>query len=96
MKKYLFSLLMSALLVSSIGCSNWNRVTPAPMDNTAIEAEVRKNFTADGITGLGVEVHDGVVTLTGHLANTSDRQKAIDDARKVPGVRSVVNRIDVP
>lgn len=96
MKKYLFSLLMSAMLISSVGCSNWNRMTPASMDNATIEAEVRKNFTADGITGLGVEVHDGVVTLTGHLANASDRQKAIDGTRQVPGVKSVVNRIDVP
>jgi osmotically-inducible protein OsmY len=96
MKKYLFSLLMSAMLLSSVGCSNWNRVTPAPLDNTTIEAEVRKNFAADGITGLGVEVHGGVVTLTGHLPTTADRQKALDGARKVPGVTSVVNRIEVP
>lgn len=96
MKKYFFSLLMSVMLVSSIGCSNWNRMTPASMDNATIEAEVRKNFTADGITGLGVEVHEGVVTLTGHLASASDRQKAIDGTRQVPGVKSVVNRIDVP
>lgn len=96
MKKYLFSLLISVMLVSSIGCSNWNRMTPASMDNATIEAEVRKNFTADGITGLSVQVNDGVVTLTGHLPNTSDRQKALDGARKVPGVTSVVNRIEVP
>jgi len=96
MKKYLFSLLMSTLLVSSIGCSNWNRMTPASMDNATIEAEVRKNFTADGITGLSVQVQDGEVTLTGHLANATDRQKALDGARKVPGVTSVVNRIEVP
>jgi osmotically-inducible protein OsmY len=96
MKKSLFALLMSAALVSSMGCSNWNRATPAPLDNTAMEAEVRKNLTADSITGLGIDVHEGVVTLSGHLANASDRQKAIDDARKVPGVKSVVNNITVP
>ena len=50
----------------------------------------------DKISGLGIDVHEGVVTLSGHLANASDRQKAIDDTRKVPGVKSVVNRIDVP
>jgi hypothetical protein len=96
MKKSLFALLMAASLIAPVGCSNWNRVTPAPLDNTTMEAEIRKNLTADGITGLGVEIHDGAVTLSGHLANSSDRQKAIDDARKVPGVKSVVNRIDVP
>src|SRR5213592_2214966 len=96
MKKSLFALLMSASLIAPIGCSNWNRVTPAPLDNTAMEAEIRKNLTADSITGLGIEVHEGRVTLSGHLPNASDRQKAIDDTRKVPGVKSVVNRIDVP
>lgn len=96
MKKSFLPLLASAMLVSSIGCSNWNRMTPASMDNTTTEAEIRKNFTADKITGLGVEVHEGVVTLTGHLANASDRQKAVDDARRVPGVKRVVNHVDVP
>ena len=96
MKKSLISLLASAMLVVSMGCSNWNRVTPAPLDNTAMEAEIRKNLTADSITGLGVEVHEGMVTLSGHAKTNADRQKALDDARKVPGVKSVTNRIDVP
>ncbi len=61
-----------------------------------MEAEIRKNFTADKITGIGVSINDGVVTLSGHLANGSDRQKAVADAQKVPGVKSVVNNIDVP
>ena len=96
MKKSVLALLMSMALVASMGCSNWNRVTPAPMDNRAMQAEVYKNLKADGISGVDVDVHEGVVTLSGHQSNSSDRQKAIDDARKVPGVKSVVNRIDVP
>ena len=96
MKKSLFALLMAVSLIAPVGCSNWNRATPASMDNTAMEAEIRKNLTADSITGLEIDIHDGVVTLKGHLPNASDRQKAIDDARKVPGVKSVVNQIDVP
>jgi osmotically-inducible protein OsmY len=96
MKKTFASLVLSAALVSAIGCTNMNRVTPGPLDNTAIETEIRRNFTADGITGLTVDVHEGVVTLSGHLANASDRQKAYDDAAKVNGVKSVVNHIDVP
>jgi osmotically-inducible protein OsmY len=96
MKKAFASLVLSAALVSSIGCANWNRNTPASMDNTAVEEEIRKNMLADKITGLTVEVHDGVVTLSGHLPTTLDRQKAYDDAAKVNGVKSVVNHIDVP
>jgi len=40
--------------------------------------------------------NDGVVSLSGHLPTGADRQKAYDDAAKVPGVKSVVNHIDVP
>jgi len=96
MKKSIYSLIAAASLVVSLNaCSNWNRMTPKPMDNTAIETEVRKNLTADGITGLHIDVNGGVVTLDGHLSAT-DRSKAVGDAQKVPGVTRVVDRITVP
>ncbi len=95
MKKALASLVLSAALVSAIGCSNWNRNTPGPLDNTTIEEEIRKNLLGDHITGLQIEVHDGMVTLNGH-GSAADRQKAYDDAAKVKGVKSVTNNITVP
>ena len=94
MKKALASLVLSAALVSAIGCSNWNRNTPGPLDNTTIEEEIRKNLLGDHITGLQIEVHDGMVTLNGH-GSATDRQKAYDDAAKVNGVKSVTNNITV-
>jgi hypothetical protein len=92
MKKSVLAFLMSAALVASMGCSNWNRATPAPLDNKAMEAEIVKNLAADHINNVDVSVHDGVVTLTGH-ATATDRDRATEDARKVPGVTSVVNNI---
>jgi osmotically-inducible protein OsmY len=94
MKKVFASLVLSTALVAAIGCSNWNRNTPGPLDNTAIETEIRKNLAGDHITGLQIEVHDGMVTLTGH-GSASDRQKAYDDAAKVNGVKSVTNNISL-
>ena len=94
MKKAIGSLLLSAALVSAIGCSNMNRMTPAPLDNTAIETEIRKNLAGDHITGLHIDVHDGMVTLSGH-GSAADRQKAYDDAAKVNGVKSVTNNISI-
>ena len=94
MKKAFASLVLSAALASAIGCSNMNRVTPAPLDNTAIETEIRKNLAGDHITGLHIDVHEGMVTLTGH-GSAADRQKAYDDAAKVNGVKSVTNNITV-
>lgn len=95
MKKTFSSLVLSAALVSAMGCSNWNRNTPGSLDNGAFESEVRKNLAEDRITGLSIQVHDGVVTMTGHVATAADRQKAYDDAAKVKGVKRVVNNIDV-
>jgi osmotically-inducible protein OsmY len=94
MKKSLATVLMSAALLMP-ACSNWNRVTPKALDSTAIAEEVRKNMLADGITGLTVDVNNNnVVTLKGHLS-PSDKQKAIADARKVHGVKAVVDEIAI-
>ena len=95
MKKTLASLVVSVFLFGALGCSNWNRMTPKPLDNTAIESEIRKNLTGDGITGLSINVNNGVVTLTGNVKSGGDRDKAYNDAAKVNGVTRVVNRISV-
>ena len=95
MKKTLASLVVSVFLFGALGCSNWNKMTPKPLDNTAIESEIRKNLTGDGITGLSINVDNGVVTLTGNVKTSSDRDKAYNDAAKVNGVTRVVNRVSV-
>jgi len=92
MKKLIATTLV---LLSLVACSNLNRNTPAGLDNKAIETEIRRNLTTDGITGLTVDVNNGVVTLEGHLS-ASDKSKALNDAQKVNGVTQVVDRISVP
>jgi len=96
MNKSLVSLLLSTALVLP-ACSNWNRNTPKPLDNAAVQEEIRKNMALDGITGLTIDVDSGrgVVTLKGHLS-ASDRSKAVADARKVHGVNRVIDEISVP
>jgi osmotically-inducible protein OsmY len=95
MKKLLASTIISVALITALGCSNWNRMTPKSLDNTAMATEIKKNLVADHVS-VDVDVTDGVVTLTGHLPTAADRQKAYDDAAKVTGVKRVVNHIDVP
>lgn len=96
MKKLLVSTIMSLALITALGCSNWNRMTPKSLDNSTTATEIKKNLVADHLTGVDVDVTEGVVTLTGHLPTAADRQKAYDDAAKVTGVKTVVNHIDVP
>lgn len=93
MKKLLFA---TFLTLSIVGCANWNRMTPAPLDNGAITAEVKKNLLSDTLTGIDVDTTDGVVTLQGHLPTAKDRRAAVSDAAKVKGVRRVVDHIAVP
>jgi len=95
MKKLLISTIMFVALITALGCSNWNRMTPKSLDNTTIATEIKKNLVADHVS-VDVDVTDGVVTLTGHLPTAEDRRKAYDDAAKVTGVKKVVNHIDVP
>lgn len=97
MKKTALICSVALLCAIAFGCANWNKMTPQPLDNKAIQTEIEKNLAADGLTGIVHvdSVHEGVVTLTGTVKNTTDRSKAYDDAAKVNGVKRVVNQIKV-
>jgi osmotically-inducible protein OsmY len=96
MKKTIASITVALLVVGVFACSNWNKYTPKGMDSTAIAEEIRKNMLGDRITGMTVDVNEnGVVTLHGDVKNASDKQKAIDDARKVNGVKRVIDQIAI-
>ncbi|WP_454764020.1 BON domain-containing protein [Cupriavidus campinensis] len=44
---------------------------------------------------IGVEVHDGIVTLTGHLSSYAEKLSAERAAERVAGVRAVVVKLDL-
>ncbi|HXH37082.1 MAG TPA: BON domain-containing protein [Thermoanaerobaculia bacterium] len=96
MKKILVSIIMPVALVAALGCSNWNRMTPKSLDNSSTASEIKKNLLGDHLTGIDVDVNEGVVTLAGHLPTAADRHKAYEDAAKVTGVKKVVDHIEVP
>jgi osmotically-inducible protein OsmY len=50
-------------------------------------------FTQTGTTGVKVEVHDGAVTLSGHITDPRVRTAAVDTARNTSGVRSVSDQM---
>jgi osmotically-inducible protein OsmY len=51
------------------------------------ELEHDESLPADSI---GVEVHHGVVKLAGRINDTETKKRAVSDARRVDGVRSIV------
>jgi osmotically-inducible protein OsmY len=51
------------------------------------ELEQDESLPADSI---GVEVHHGVVKLAGRINDAETKRRAVVDARRVEGVRSIV------
>jgi osmotically-inducible protein OsmY len=86
------------LLVLGAACGSMNRVTPAGMDDKAIEADVRSKIgeaVPNKMFAVEVNVNSGVVTLSGHAKNEDDRRAIGDAANSVHGVKSVINNITI-
>ncbi len=68
----------------------------ATVDDTTVTAKVKAALLAsDGIQGtdISVETQQGVVILTGKVADASQAERATQIAQSVEGVRSVDNRL---
>jgi hyperosmotically inducible protein len=66
--------------------------------DAALATSVRSKLAANPALkpfNLGVDTHDGVVTLTGQVATVEQRNAAQLAARSVNGVKSVQNRVTV-
>src|SRR3954464_6383389 len=69
-----------------------------PSDDNFITDTVRGRLAADAVVKGGaieVDVVNGVVTLKGHVTEQKQKSKAEALAKKVKGVKSVVNNIQL-
>jgi hyperosmotically inducible protein len=69
-----------------------------PVSDDAIYDKVRISLASDIDVkggGLKVDVKEGVVTLSGDVENEMQKDKAARIAKKVKGVKKVVNKIEV-
>jgi osmotically-inducible protein OsmY len=68
-----------------------------PGDASIISAIERRMLTDGGVRSHSMEVRasNGIVTLSGSVDNILARDRAIEIARSINGVRSVVNMIEV-
>jgi len=84
-------LLFSALLSLEIGCAK-------KPDDAKISSDIQTKFTQDsGLSAkqLSVQSANGVVTLSGNVDNDAQRNAASQQAASVPGVKTVVNNLQV-
>jgi hypothetical protein len=83
--------LLAALLTVTVACQK------APND-AQIQQAIQAKFSQDsGLQGkqLGVQSAAGVVTLSGPVDNEAQRAAAASQAASVPGVKEVVNNLEV-
>ena len=84
-----------ALSILSVGLYAADK--PALTDgeiSTKVQLKLAEDTTVKG-GGLTIDVKDGVVTLGGKVENPNQKSKAEKLAKKVSGVKSVVNNIVV-
>lgn len=93
MKKYFWVALVSLAFVA-VGCS---RSGFGGRSDSQIQADVQKKVNADGTIAskVVIDANNGVVTLSGNVANDFERNAAANDAAQVDGVSKVVNNLQV-
>ena len=88
---YLYVFLLLAALAVGVGCSK----TP---DDAQVSQQIQSKMNADsGLQGKPVTVQTsaGVVTLSGTVDNDNQRTAAARYASEIPGVKQVVNNLQV-
>ena len=83
--------LLLALVVSALAADK-------PTDDNYIYDSVREKLASDSVVkggAIDVDVKDGVVTLKGKVQEAKQKSKAESLAKKVKGVKSVINQLQV-
>lgn len=70
------------------------------MSDSAVKDQVTNALKADAqfsadFKNVTVDVKDGVVTLTGTVTDESQKSAIADNVANVPGVKNVVNKLEV-
>lgn len=84
MKAKFLTVLMLAISIMAAACGK---------SDADITTAVNDKLKADGVTGVTATVKDGVVTLTGEVADVTVKSKAEASAKTVEGVKSVTNSL---
>ena len=93
--KFLASLILALTLAACAG-TRQQESTGEYFDDTALTAKVKAVFINDPVVSalsVNVETFKGVVQLSGFVKSTLERDRAVELARKVNGVKQVRNDV---
>ena len=88
------TVLLAALVLQSVCLAK----DPPPVTDDTITDQVRIKLASDPVVkggALTVDVKQGVVTLSGAVEQDKQKDKAEKLAKKVKGVKQVVNNLDI-
>jgi hyperosmotically inducible protein len=80
-----------------LALASWAADKP-PLTDDFISDSIREKLSGDVVVKgarIDVDVKNGVVTLTGQVATEKQKNKAEGLAKKVKGVKSVINKIQI-
>ena len=94
--------MISKICIMLLACLAWQSVClakdPPPVNDDTITDQVMIKLASDPVVkggALKVDVKDGVVTLTGAVEQDKQKEKAEKIAKKVKGVKQVVNNLEI-
>lgn len=90
-RQYVLTCIVAMLLTIGMGCGK-------KLDDAKMSSEIQSKFNQDsGLASkqLTVQANNGVVTLSGSVENVAQRDAAGVQAASIPGVRTVINNLQV-
>jgi osmotically-inducible protein OsmY len=94
--------LIAGVVVLLAGCQGYRDGSPRTFgevtDDTAIQSKLKLSLIGDKEIGglrINTEVHKGVVTLSGRVANEAIRSKVVAKAKVVKGVIEVDDQLTI-
>jgi osmotically-inducible protein OsmY len=97
-RKFAAPIGIAALIIALGGCAGTATKTGEYVDDSVITTKVKTAMVGDkSVSAMNITVatHDGIVQLSGTAHSREEAQKAVNLARNVGGVKSVVNDIRV-
>jgi hypothetical protein len=98
MRRYVFRLAMLSLALLGPSMARANDLAAGDQEIAQqIVQQLKAEKKAGGLKGFSIDlsVEEGTVWLSGRVANEDQQAKALDIARRIPGVKQVVDDLDV-